>query len=160
MNRNPSNVGHLRGICMAVERRAESCAPTVARLRFLGHAPAALGRPRVVALSCDRGRPLLVKRKSPDRRPGQTMSREQRASIARCAPTVANRRFRSSACGDFPCPHPEPIDVPFADDHLDRRQHFLIDAHSLCVAWSPGAQARKLKLDCVVVVNHDSSPSS
>jgi hypothetical protein len=39
-------------------------------------------------------------------------------------------------------------------------KYFLTDTHSLGVAWSPGAQARKLKLDYGVVVNHDPSPSS
>jgi hypothetical protein len=45
-------------------------------------------------------------------------------------------------------------------NHLDRGQYFLTATHSLGVAWSHGSQARKLKLDYVVVVNHDPSPSS
>ena len=44
---------------------------------------------------------------------------------------------------DFPRPHAEFIDVPFADDHLDRGQYFLTGA-----AWLLGSQALKRKLDC------------
>ena len=44
---------------------------------------------------------------------------------------------------DFPRPHAELIDVPIADDHLDRGQYFLTGA-----AWSLGSQTLKLKLDC------------
>jgi hypothetical protein len=40
---------------------------------------------------------------------------------------------------DFPRPHAELIDVPFADDHLDRGCRDLTATHSLGVAWPPGS---------------------
>ena len=47
---------------------------------------------------------------------------------------------------DFPRRHAEFIDVPIADDHLDRGQHFL----SLGVAVPLGSQALNLKLNCCI----------
>jgi hypothetical protein len=46
---------------------------------------------------------------------------------------------------DFPRRHAEFIDVPIADDHLDRGQHCMT---SLGVALPLGSQALKLNLDC------------
>jgi hypothetical protein len=61
---------------------------------------------------------------------------------------------------DFPRRHAELIDVPIADDHLDRGCHFLIAVASLGVALPPESQALKLKLDCCIgIVSHDPSPS-
>jgi hypothetical protein len=51
------------------------------------------------------------------------------------------------ACRDFSRRYAELIDVPIADEHLDRRQHYLAAAHSLGVASLPESQALKLKLD-------------
>ena len=56
---------------------------------------------------------------------------------------------------DLPCRHAELIDVPIADDHLDRGQHFL----SLGVAVPLGSQALNLKLNCCIgIVSHDPVP--
>jgi hypothetical protein len=56
---------------------------------------------------------------------------------------------------DFPRRHAELIDVPIADDHLDRGQHSL----SLGVAVPLGSQALNLKLNCCIgIVSHDPVP--
>jgi hypothetical protein len=72
---------------------------------------------------------------------------------------LTNNALLVARC-DFPRRHAELIDVPIADDHLDRGCHFLIAVASLGVALPPESQALKLKLDCCIgIVSHDPSPS-
>ena len=70
---------------------------------------------------------------------GKAMQASPRTSpLTNNAPLVARR--------DFPRRHAELIDVPIADDHLDRGQHSL----SLGVAVPLGSQALNLKLNCCI----------
>ena len=71
--------------------------------------------------------------------------------------TAANNA-RLFARRDLPRSHAELIDVPIADDHLDRGCCFVTATHSLRVALSFGSQPGKLKLNYVVVVNHGPIP--
>jgi hypothetical protein len=77
------------------------------------------------------------------------MKRQHRANNA---PLLARR--------DFPRLNAELIDVPFADDHLDRGYRDLTAIHSLGAALPLGSQELKLKLDCVSIVSHHPPPSS
>jgi hypothetical protein len=72
---------------------------------------------------------------------------------------LTNNALLVARC-DFPRRHAELIDVPIADDHLDRGCHFLIAVASLGVALPLESQALKLKLDCCIgIVSHNPSPS-
>jgi hypothetical protein len=55
--------------------------------------------------------------------------------------------------------HAELIDLPVADEHLDRGQHFPIAAHALGAA--PALSPQAFEIDCryISIVSHDPSPS-
>ena len=77
----------------------------------------------------------------------------------RRASSLFTKRLELFVRRDFPGQHAELINVPIADNHLDRGCCCLSPIHSL-VALSLYSQARKLRLSyCAGIANHAPSPS-